>query len=462
MTLPEAILFVDDEQDLWNAFEFQFREESENGRYHLLFAVNGREALELLEAHPDISIVVADIRMPELDGMEMLEEIRRRSRFDERYARVRVIVLTAFGDSVDIRQMVRSGAVDFLPKPYDLDELRSTIERIRAERQIPLEAELFLGHSAAIQRIKEQVRQLASRQVNIMLEGETGSGKSLLAQYIHLNSARRKGPFVDLHCAAIPPALLESELFGHVKGAFTDARQNRSGKFRLAHQGTLFLDEINSIPPAMQLSLLKVLEEQRFFPLGSEEAVQVDVRLIAATQEPLAELVRQQRFREDLYHRLNIITITIPPLRERRDDIPLLARALLVRLNQKHHSAKTLSRPALKSLIHGEWSGNVRALANALENAVLLAPGDEIQAADLPEDPLHKHVRAAVDVPAASPETWIENLLRQEGCDVPREMQQALLRAAWKEYGGNKTRIAERLGMARGTLYRLLRDLGLD
>ena len=326
--------------------------------------------------------------------------------------------------------------------------------------------ELFIGHSAAILSIKDKVRQLASFSVNIVLEGDTGSGKSLLAKYIHRNSARRDGPFVDLHCAAIPPSLLESELFGHVKGAFTDARQDRGGKFRLAHQGTLFLDEINSIPLAMQLSLLKVLEEQRFFPLGSEQAAQVDTRIIVATQEPLAELVRRQCFREDLYHRLNVVTIAIPPLRERRSDIPLLAHALLAKLNRQYHTNKTLSQTALNTLMQGRWSGNVRALANALENALLFAPGDEIQAADIPEDLLRNHgpgePRSPAPGPAVSPEAWIEDLLRQKDCDVQRDMQQTLLRVAWKAYQGNKTLIAKRLGMARSTLYRLLRDLGLD
>ena len=274
---------------------------------------------------------------------------------------------------------------------------------------------------------------------------------------------------MDLHCGAVPPALLESELFGHVKGAFTGAIQERAGKFQLADRGTLFLDEINTLPLEMQVKLVKAIEEQRFFPVGSDLAVEVEVRIIAASQEPLRLLVSQKRFREDLYHRLNVVAISIPPLRERRTDIPLLAHALLRRFNHKYHLRKTLSSSALNTLMQASWSGNVRALANAIENTMLFAPQSEIQAKDIPKEALLDRDRCIPSEPVQGNsgssnaiETWVTERLSQDDCDVLRELQQMVLRVAWKQYQGNKTSIAKRLGISRGTLYSLLREFEAD
>lgn len=440
----------------------QFRQAIRAGTYRFLFARDGEEGLRILHTHPDIHVVLVDIKMPNMDGLEMLRIIHQDAYTNDRFKVLKAIIMTAYDDMPYIREAMHVGAIDFITKPINVVVLDKAIQNALHEVSRLQEGEQFIGHSAPILKIKEQIQQLADYSVNVLIEGETGTGKSLLAKFIHHSSCRKDGPFVDLHCGALSPALIESELFGHVKGAFTGAERERTGKFQLADGGTLFLDEISTIGPETQSKLLKVIDTKSFFPVGSDEAVQVDVRVIAATNQSLLELVRKNQFREDLYYRLKVVTFSIPPLRARKTDIPLLVNHFLEYFNRRYHTRKTISGNALEKLIHAPWEGNIRDLSNVLENVVVLSPHDEIQEQELPAEDLQaNHACPPHSNEPFSIEDWIENLLAQD-VNVMQEVQQILLRVAWRYYQGNKTLMAKRLGMARGTLYQLLQKYRIE
>lgn len=453
----ELILVVDDEPDTEKMFTLQFRKAIRSGIYRFLFARDGEEGLRILKTYPDIPVVLVDIKMPNMDGLTMLRTIHQESYADNRFKSLKAIIVTAYDDMPNIREAMHVGAIDFLTKPINFEVLDKAIQHALHELRTVQEVEQFIGHSEPILKIKEQIQQIADYPVNVLIEGETGTGKSLLAKVIHHCSCRRDGPFVDLHCGAIPPTLIESELFGHVKGAFTGAERERTGKFQLADGGTLFLDEISTIGLETQGKLLKAIEEKTFFPVGSDTAIQVDVRFIVATNESLPDLVRENRFREDLYYRLKLVTFSIPPLRERKTDIPLLVNYFLEQFNRKYLQQKSISRSALDKLKHALWKGNIRALANVLENMFLFSAHEEIREVDISFDDLQANEPSLPSNDPSSIETWMEHLLQQDG-DVMNELQQTLLQVAWRYYQGNKTLIAKRLGMARGTLYRLLQE----
>ncbi len=464
-----VILVVDDEPDMEVMITAHFRREIQSGKYAFRFARDGNEAFMLLKAHPDIHIVLADIHMPGMDGLTMLKRIHQESYLDDRFKLVKVMMVTAYSDMPNIREAMHYGAIDFLTKPINFQELEHAIENAWHELSTLQEVEQFIGHSEPILRLKDKIRQMSEYSVNVLIEGETGVGKSLLAKIIHHGSCRRDGPFVDLHCGAIPSTLIESELFGHVKGAFTGAERKRIGKFQLADGGTLFLDEISTIGPDIQVKLLKAIDAQRFFPVGSDNAVQVDVRIIAATNESLPALVREKRFREDLYYRLKVVTLSIPPLRERKTDIPLLVNHFLEQLNRKYHQQKSISRSALEKLMYAPWQGNIRVLASLLENVFLFSPDNIIKEQDISiedqqESEMSSSPRSVPSLSSDDPfsaDLWIEHLL-QHDCDVMKEMQQTLLRVALTYYRSNKSLLAKRLGMSRTTLYKLLQKYQLE
>jgi Nif-specific regulatory protein len=370
------LLVVDDEATARRALSTLLRDDG----YEVDVAASGEEALEhLARVAPDM--LLTDVRMPGIDGVELLT---RAKAMDPQLA---VVVMTAFGNVKDAVRAMRAGAEHYITKPVDLDELSLVIDRVLRHKAITREADLLrarvrdenrfdnlLGVSGPMRSLFKTIAQVAPSRATVLLTGESGTGKERVAQAIHESSNRREGPFVKLHCAALAETLLESELFGHEKGAFTGAAVRREGRFKLAHGGTLFLDEISEISPAIQVKLLRVLQEREFERVGGNETLKVDVRIIAATNRDLAQLVREGRFREDLYYRLNVVALRLPPLRERREDIPLLADFFLQRFaRDAGKKLRGFSPDALAALTAYPWPGNVRELENAVERAVVLA-----------------------------------------------------------------------------------------
>jgi two-component system response regulator HydG len=379
---PRArILVVDDEATARRALTTLLTDDG----FEVDSAASGAEALEKIAAAPP-DILLTDVRMPGIDGIELLTQART---LDPSLA---VVVMTAFGTVKDAVRAMRAGAEHYITKPVDLDELSLVIARVLRQRAISQEAGLLrervraehrfenlLGTSAPMQSLVKTILQVAPSRATVLLTGESGTGKERVAQALHEASARRDGPFVKLHCAALAETLLESELFGHEKGAFTGAVARREGRFKMAHGGTLFLDEISEISPSIQVKLLRVLQERAFERVGGNETLKVDVRIVAATNRDLATLVKEGKFREDLYYRLNVVSLRLPPLRERREDIPLLAEHFLRRFaNDAGKGVTGFTAEAMSLLTSYHWPGNVRELENSIERAVVLAEGTRI------------------------------------------------------------------------------------
>jgi two-component system, NtrC family, response regulator HydG len=389
MSTKARILVVDDEASARSGLEKLLRQ---NG-YEVDCAADGAQALVVAGEHPP-DVVVTDLRMPEVDGMQLLTKLR------EQDPDLPVIVATAFGDVSSAVAAMRAGAQDYLTKPIDIDALGVSIERALERRQLLVESENLrrqirerdgeglqglIGASTAMQRVYRTARQVAAARATVLITGESGTGKGELARAIHQLSPRSKHPFTSLACAALPESLLESEMFGHEKGAFTGADRKRIGRFEQAAGGTLFLDEIGDITPLTQVKLLRVLQERTFERVGGNEPIQVDVRLIAATNKDLAAEVREGHFREDLYYRLNVVHVEMPPLRLRGGDVITLATHFLRRFAEENHKrVEGFTDPARSKILGHRWPGNVRELENALERAVVLCPGERIDADDLP------------------------------------------------------------------------------
>ncbi len=381
------ILVVDDETNARTALAELLRDEG----YEVEMAADGFKALGKAEAF-DPHLVVTDLKMPGMDGIELMKKLRAKE------SGCAVIVMTAFGAVESAVEAMRAGAIDYLTKPLNFDELLIVTER--ALEQLRLRAEVrtmrarladrvrqgnIIGSSQPMQRVFDVIQQVAPARASILITGESGTGKELVAEAIHERSPREGGPFIKLHCAALAESLLESELFGHERGAFTGAVARRDGRFQMADGGTLFLDEIGEISPALQVKLLRFLQEHEFERVGGGQTIRVDVRIIAATNRDLAAEVKAGRFREDLFYRLNVVNIEMPPLRARRSDIPLLAEHFLERFAREN--AKPLrgfTAEALDRIVGYDWPGNVRELENAIERAVVLATGETIGVAELP------------------------------------------------------------------------------
>ncbi len=445
-----SILLIDDDDSLRRVIEFSLTEAG----YAVSAAASGEEGLRLFERN-SFDAVITDITMPGIDGMEVLARVRRRD------ARLPVIVITAYGTIENAVEAMKEGAFDYITKPFNRDELRLTLDKAltmrRLEKEnVELRAEIrgrysfgsIVGSSEKIKEVLDLAGRVAASDATVLITGESGTGKELLAKGIHYNSLRANGPFVAVNCAAIPENLIESELFGHVKGAFTGAVRDREGKFELAGGGTLFLDEIGDLRTDLQAKILRALQERQVDRVGGSRPVSVDVRVIAATNKDVERLVREGNFREDLYYRLTVITVRMPPLRERRDDIPLLVEHFIRKFNPS--AAVRVSPDALAALTAYGWPGNVRELENVIERASVLKRGDTVTLAELP-DKLKKE--------KASVENIVLNL-PDEGISL-EELEKNLIIKALEKYKGNQTRAAEYLGITRPTLIYRMEKYGI-
>jgi DNA-binding NtrC family response regulator len=424
--------------------------------YRVDVAAGGRAGIDRVR-QGGVDLVVTDVKMPDMDGLDMLSEIR--SPADPTEAPPHVIVITAFGSIETAKRALKLGAHDYITKPFEIDDLAAAVEKALDERSLrtevarlrkevarPYRFENIIGRSVPMQDVFALIRRLSSSAVNVLITGESGTGKELVARALHFNSPRAKKPFVAVNCAAIPDTLLESELFGYKRGAFTDARSDRAGMFVEADAGTIFLDEIGDLTPALQAKLLRVLQEREIRPLGAQRPEKVDVRVLSATNRDLAQRMAEGAFREDLFYRLNVIEVVLPPLRDRAEDVLPLAEHFLgeaARRTAKRIHAFT--QPALKILLAYPWPGNVRELENVVERAVALAEGDQITPEDLPSQ---VRERRSADVLAGA---LARGLTLAE---LEREYIHRVLQAE----GNNKTRAAQRLGLDRKTLYRKLEE----
>jgi DNA-binding NtrC family response regulator len=444
-----TILVADDEKNIREGL----REALELDGYEVIPAADGKEALDAL-GRGEIDLVISDLKMPRVSGEELLRTVAAS------YPTVPVIILTGHGTIESAVQAMHDGAYDFLTKPVNLDRLSLLVKRALGNRELALQNRALqeelerrsqfsniIGRSAEMREVFELVRQVAPARTSVLITGESGVGKEMIAEALHYNSPRRDKPFIKLHCAALTETLLESELFGHEKGSFTGAVARKRGRFELAHLGTLFLDEIGEINQTVQIKLLRVLEEKRFERVGGEDTVEVDVRLIAATNRDLADAIAKGAFREDLYYRLNVVNIHIPPLRDRKDDIPLLIAAFLREFSQENGKAiEGIDPKARRALVGYAWPGNVRQLRNSIESAVVLCKGSVITLEDLPPGIRGEQGGDAVRLAVGS---------------TLAEAEKELIRSTLAREGGNKSRAAEVLGIGRKTLHRKLQEYGL-
>ena len=445
-----AILVVDDDADMRSLLCDVLQ-----GRGHQCTGVgNGQEALKQL-GEEDYAVVVTDLRMKGMQGTELLAEIKHR------HPDVGVILMTAFGSVETAVEAMRHGASDYLTKPVKTEELvrvveraireaalRREVSRLRKEVRKEYSFHHILGKSKPMQVLFDLIRRVADSPTNVLITGESGTGKELVAKAIHYNSDRRDAPFVPVNCAAIPEQLLESELFGHMRGAFTDAKVDKRGLFEEAQKGTLFLDEISELPLMLQAKLLRAIQEREIRRVGATKSISVDVRIIAATNLNLAEEVKNKRFREDFYYRLNVIELRLPPLRERREDIPILVDSFLKKCAEfRGKQVKGLSEGALGMLVDYAWPGNVRELENVIERAVTLSHGEMIGADDLP-----------VQVQGSRGERRILDEAAERTLPL-HEVEKEYIVKILEKTGGNKYQAAHVLGIDRKTLYRKLAEI---
>lgn len=445
-----VILVVDDEKNTREGLRWAL----ESSEVTVLTAANGLEALEILRQQP-VDLVITDLRMPEMDGMQLLRHIRRD------LPHIAVVILTGHGTIENAVDAMKEGATDYLLKPVNIDELGLLVERIRHTQSLERENvelrervqqlygfENIVGRSAAMLEVFEKVRMVAPTRASVLIYGESGTGKELIANAIHQNSPRRNKPFIKVNCGALPLTLLESELFGHERGAFTGAVATRRGRFELADGGTLFLDEISETAPEFQVKLLRVLQEGEFERVGGTQTIKVDVRIIAATNKRLDQLVQEGKFREDLYYRLKVVEIDLPPLRERPEDIPLLVEHFLEEFSRYYGKPKPRVHPAVMTALQNyHWPGNVRQLRNVLEGAFVMSSG-EITLKHLPPE-VHSEQRS-------------ENYIRVPVTASLEEAERLLIQAALSYNRGNRAKTARQLGLGRKTLYRKMAEYGIE
>lgn len=445
-----AVLIVDDDEDLRETVSDLLKDRG----HQVTTAANGTEALARLK-EADYTAVLTDLRMKGVEGLELLSWIKRL------YPDIGVVLMTAFGSVETAVEAMKHGASDYLTKPVKKDELLRVIERVireaflrrevgRLRKEVHKEYSFhqILGKSKPMQALFDLIKRVADSPTNILITGESGTGKELVAKAIHYNSDRKGSSFVPVNCAAIPEQLLESELFGHVRGAFTDAKMDKRGLFEEAQKGTLFLDEISELPLILQAKLLRAIQEKEIRRVGATKSVAVDVRVIVATNLNLAEEVKAKRFRDDLYYRLNVIELKLPPLRERREDIPLLVEAFLHKCGQaRGKSVKAVGESALAMLIDYDWPGNVRELENVIERAVTLSRGDKILPDDLP-----------APIQGSRGDRRILDDAAEKTLPL-HEVEKEYIRKILEKTGGNKYRAAHLLGIDRKTLYRKLDEI---
>jgi len=469
---PERILVIDDDPIVANSLAAFFEGEGLNA----LAVYGGDEALSAMDEAAEtpsgpFGIVVCDINLPGRGGLELLGEITKRHRQSA------VIMLTGYGTVESAVEALRLGAIDYLTKPVVDDELRISLRRAMRHQALQSENAMLrdriegsfglggvVGQDPRMRRIFEVVRAVSASRTTVLMTGESGVGKSLIAGAIHQASPRKDAPYVELSCGSIPETLLESELFGHVKGAFTGAHADKVGRFLAADGGTLFLDEINSASPGMQLKLLRVLQERKFEPVGSNETIEVDARVILASNQPLEEMVANGQFRQDLYYRINVVKIEVPPLRDRVGDIPMLAERFLG--EQSEQLGRTFggfTPEALDALRRYTYPGNVRELANIIERATVLARGQTITLEDLPPQVIDVDHRGPLTIPnAAAPPADDADWRAQSLTDAMIGPERRYILRSLEANDWNRTATAEQLGINRTTLYKKMRALGID
>ncbi len=441
-----TILVIDDEENIRNGLAANFEMED----YKVKTASSGKEGLSIV-SKGDIDLVVTDLRMDGMSGEEVLRRITTET------PGIPVIVLTGHGSIDSAVEAMKNGAYDFLTKPLNLDQLNVIVKRALENRELSLqhtmlkkelgEAVTFdrmIGTSADMRRLLELIKKVAPSRASVLITGESGVGKELVADALHSLSGRREKSFVKVHCAALSETLLESELFGHEKGAFTGADSMKKGRFELAHGGTIFLDEIGEINQTTQIKLLRVLQERTFERVGGEETIEVDVRVVAATNRNIEEEVKAGRFREDLYYRLNVVRLQVPPLRERKDDIPLLMDSFLKRFSEENSkSILGFENRARQALYRYDWPGNIRELQNCIESAVVMCSGKEISLEDLPPTISRFSGEGSISIPMGLSLDDAEKIIIKENLAFNN---------------GNKTKTAEILGIERKTLAKKIGD----
>jgi len=441
------ILIIDDEKRMCGVLKAAL----ELNNHHVETAYDGDSGIDKFKKG-EFDIVITDLKMPGKDGIAVLDEVKKTSPETE------VILMTAYATAQTAVEAMRKGAYDYLIKPFEMVEMKLKVKQILEKRELAKEnidlkdklkdkysLDNIIGTSEAMQKVYQMVEKVAPRDATVLIRGESGTGKELIAQAIHQLSLRASGKFVAVNCAALPETLLESELFGHEKGAFTGAEKQKRGRFELADAGTIFLDEIGDIPQATQVKLLRVLQSKEITRLGGEETIQVDVRTLAATNRNLEELINKGTFREDLYYRLNVFPIYLPPLRERREDIPELIVHFLKKNGQPEDK---IDATTTRALMNYHWHGNIRELENIIERMIILSGDDKITVALLP--PQFQGITTgrdslSIDIP-------------EEGLSID-EVEKQLINKALKQAGGNKSKAAKLLGITRRKLYSMAERL---
>jgi DNA-binding NtrC family response regulator len=450
--MPGNILIVDDEQSMCDFMEIMLKKEG----YRVDISANGFDAIQKA-ATQNYDLIIADLMMPEMSGLELLRKIKKNRPSQD------FIVMTAFASVDSAIQAMKEGALDYITKPFKVDEIKLVIEKSVSRKRLKAENELlrkqlkegnsfdaFIGQSEEIVTLKKLAMKVAKTDSTVLIRGESGTGKDLIARAIHTCSDRATGPFITINCAALPETLLESELFGYRKGAFTGAIKDKDGLFKVADGGTLFLDEVGNTSPAIQVKLLRVLEDKTITPVGDTKPIEVDVRLISATNADLEEDVKVGRFRSDLFYRLNVIPLYIPPLRERTEDIALLVSHFVNKYCQRNGTdLKILTGEAMEALHKYDWPGNVRELENSIERAVLLSRQEKIDATDFPGKLLEgTPKRIITDKPPETP--------------TLESIEKAYIYYIMKQTRGKKTKAAKLLGIDNSTLYRKLEKYKLS
>ncbi|HWZ30251.1 MAG TPA: sigma-54 dependent transcriptional regulator [Bryobacteraceae bacterium] len=441
----KAILVIEDEEKLRRTIGLHLASAS----YDVKAAGSAEEGIKYAG---DVDLVLTDLRLPGMDGLTLLAKLK------EQNTQAPVIVMSAFGTVENAVEAMKKGAVDFLPKPFSLDHLSVVVEKalefsklrvenreLRAALGEKYQFENIIGRSPAMQEIFATITRVAGTRATVLLAGESGVGKDMIARAIHHHSPRRDRPFVKINCTAIPENLMESELFGYEKGAFTGANVSKPGKFEQADTGTAFLDEIGDVPASIQVKLLRVLQDREFERLGSNKVMHTDVRVVAATNVDLRAALEQGTFREDLYYRLNVVPLNIPPLRERKEDIPYLVQHFAKKFNGE------ISEGALERLMSYHWPGNVRELENVVERSVLLARGPRVEADDIKIDMTNARPRAAAT----------DDHFLPEGMTLD-QYEQSIIREALKRANGNKSQAARLLGLTRNALRYRLDQMGVE
>ena len=445
-----VILTIDDEENIRNGLADNFELEG----YDVKQAASGEEGLKII-AEGGIDLVITDLRMDGISGSEVVKKVT------SEHPGIPIIVLTGHGSIDDATAALKAGAFDFLTKPLDLDHLNKIVKnalqgKILAEQNRELQAKLLksqngdemVGKSDSLNRVRQMISKAAPARASVLITGESGVGKELVARAVHEQSDRAKGPFIVVHCAALSETLIESELFGFEKGAFTGAENLHKGRFELADGGTIFLDEIGEVNLATQVKLLRVLQEHKFERVGGEKSIEVDVRVVAATNRNLEEEVKAGKFREDLFYRLNVVRIEMPSLRERMDDIPLLMHAFLREINiENKKNIKGFDKASKAAMIKYSWPGNIRELKNAVESAVVMCTGDEIKMEDLPRSLRSQGEEKVITIPIGITMDEAEKIIIQENLAANK---------------GNKSRTADILGIGRKTLHRKLEELQIE